>query len=124
MDLSNAMTQEPGPAVLLDDEASCLETVTNDSASLVLDTTGELLIALSKLPKYRALISTIDAILAETSDVALHLQSATRRMLVRRRAARAAAARLAEKQALAAAQLQLAARLRAESKANAARAAG
>ena len=88
---------------------------------LVRDTTGELLIALESLPKYQALIATVNEALAESTNAASLLQIATRRMLVVRRAARVLEAQLAEERALAAAKLQLAARRRAESKAEAAR---
>jgi len=91
------------------------------NTELRVDTTGDLLIALGSLPKYQALIATVSAALAESSDAASLLQTATRRMLMVRRAARALEAQLREERALAAAKLQLAARLRAESKAEAAR---
>lgn len=93
----------------------------NTDPWLVRDTTGELLIALESLPKYQALIATVNEALAESTNAASLLQIATRRMFVVRRAARALEAQLAEERALAAVKLQLAARLRAESKAEAAR---
>ena len=93
----------------------------NTDPWLVRDTTGELLIALESLPKYQALIASVNEALAESTNAASLLQIATRRMFVVRRAARALEAQLAEERALAAVKLQLAARLRAESKAEAAR---
>ena len=83
------------------------------------DTTGELLIALAVLPKYQALIATVDTALAETSDAADTLKSGAHRMLAARRAARAHA----ETRAAAAAQLQRAALRRAASQRDAAHAA-
>ena len=108
-ELSNVSEEAPTPGTQ------------NTDHWLVRDTTGELLIAMGALPKYQALIATVNEALAESSNAASLLQTTTRRMLVVRRAARALAAQLAEEQAIAAAKLQLAARLRAESKAEAAR---